>query len=128
MFILYGFQNPEYYIQNLVSEVGLNEEMSIKIGEEVNEKISKIIEKQLEENHTQTTHQNHFIPEVTPPSNLPVIEEGEKVHNVPHVEQLAPATAIQTPPQPLKQRSPTFNPPQHNRYPGSKDPYREPLV
>ena len=63
--------------------------------------------------------------QIGPPTNLPMIEEGEVAHTVPHVEikpTQAPVPKIITPTRPSG-----FAPPQHNRYPGSKDPYREPL-
>jgi hypothetical protein len=70
-----------------------------------------------------------------PSANLPMIESGETVHDVPHVEP--PATAPMAPapippaspqpeakvPEPAKS---SFVPPKSD-YPGGQDPYREPL-
>lgn len=72
------------------------------------------------------------VPEI-PPTNLPMVEKGEVAHEVPHVEQpvITPTTPIPppstTPPQPQTKLEPKASLPDY-RYPGGKDPYREPLV
>ena len=61
------------------------------------------------------------VPEI-PPANLPMVEEGEVAHTVPHVEQ--PVTTTNSPqikPEQTKVPLPDY------RYPNGKDPYREPL-
>lgn len=73
------------------------------------------------------------VPEV-PPSNLPMIEKGEVVHDVPHVEQPATSPVIPpTPPAPVTPTTPNVKTEQPKvpvpdyRYAGGKDPYREPI-
>ena len=56
-------------------------------------------------------------PPATPPANLPMIEKGETVHDVPHVEQPKPEIK----PEQTKVPLPDY------RYENGKDPYREPL-
>ncbi len=70
------------------------------------------------------------VPEIAP-QNLPMIEEGEVAHEVPHVESAAPVAAtVPTTPTPaakpetpakVQVATPDF------RYQAGKDPYREPL-
>ena len=71
----------------------------------------------------------------TPPTNLPMVEKGEVVHDarlnngsvgqVPHVEQ--PVNTPVTPPAPqVKPEQPKVSVPDY-RYESGKDPYREPL-
>ena len=90
----------------------------------------KIIEETSPGNHSST------IPEIAP-QNLPMIEEGEMAHEVPHIEAptpvaaqapTTPAPAVPTPvakpetPTKVQVATPDF------RYPTGKDPYREPLA
>ena len=76
-------------------------------------------------------------PETAPKSeNLPMVEAGEAAHDVPHVETSpiaekvaqAKAPEPQTPitPAPRAPEKPKLSTPDY-RYPGGKDPYREPI-
>lgn len=70
-------------------------------------------------------------PEVAP-HNLPMVEKGEAVHDVPHVEVKETPKSVFEPVKtvPLNEIKPE-KPPQVGipdyRYPGGKDPYREPM-
>ena len=68
------------------------------------------------------------------PANLPMVEPGEIAHTVPHVEERIITTPIPsvstipaTPPPTKIRPEPQASLPDY-RYPGGKDPYREPLV
>jgi len=100
MLVIYNFDEPAHYIDNIVKEVGVDEETAITIAESVDGKIFKAIGQQAEARGTETPH------------NLPMVEKGEVAHSVPHVE-LAPVSP-----------KPGFN----HHYPDGNDPYREPLV
>src|SRR3990167_6282992 len=54
-----------------------------------------------------------------PPTNLPMVEKGEVVHEVPHVETPNPSISLGASNQ-SKVSLPDY------RYPGGQDPYREP--
>jgi hypothetical protein len=113
MFILYVFEAPTDYIKNIVREVGVTEEVAVSIAETVNNQIFEPILQKSEEFGTQPS-----VPEIRP-INLPMVESGEVVHDVPHVE---PAISTIT----IKQESRAPLP--DYRYPDNKDPYREPLL
>ncbi len=107
MFVLYGFENPTDYLANIEKEVGLSEEQSALIGEGVADKIFEPIFQKIESAKPLEKTQ------------LPMVEEGEKVHDVPHVE---------TPKSPQSQPQPKVETPLPDyRYPDGADPYREPL-
>lgn len=116
MFILYGFENPNDFIANITREVGISEEQALKIAEAVVEKIFEPISQKAGEGGG---------------GDLPMVEEGEKVHEVPHVE-----TAPQPQPQPSQPTQPATQagpepkvktPLPDYRYPDGADPYREPI-
>ncbi len=116
MFILYGFENPADYVKNIMQEVPLSEEIAAAVTEEVSEKILAAIAAKVEESEENLSD-----------SNLPMVEEGEIAHEVPHVEQVTqpiipqiaePIVTKVVPEQPIAR-------PPH--YPGGIDPYREPL-
>lgn len=122
MLILYAFDDPKNYIDNLVKEVELSKEQAAIISDAVAEKIIVPIEERAESLEktskepiiiTQETKQQALeelkkrreaatgsitakdlsekpanastptVPEVIPPSNLPMVEDGEKVHDAP---------------------------------------------
>lgn len=66
------------------------------------------------------------VPEI-PPENLPMVEKGEIAHDVPHIES-TPSTTLgaSNQPAPAVPSQPKVPLPDY-RYPGGKDPYREPL-
>ncbi|MDP3874912.1 MAG: hypothetical protein Q8Q22_00110 [bacterium] len=115
MFIIYGFENPDDYIGNLMRETQIDEETATAIAEATNEKIFKIIALKIEELEKQKPSTSaSSVPEIAP-TNLPMVEKGETAYSVPHVEQ--PNASPAQPKVPL----PDY------RYQDGKDPYREPL-
>ena len=138
MFIIYGFENPADYVENIMREVGIDEETATRIAEAVDEKILKLIN-QKTEGVSETPQAAPTPTEVAPP-NLPVLEpdfaqsnvvvkEGEKAHDVPAMkeEEKAPEPTLLNPEpeQPIKPRV-SLSVPDY-RYPSGKDPYREPI-
>ncbi len=134
MFILYGFESPNDYVDNMVREVAIDENLALDIATEVNEKIFKIISEKVEE-----LEKTPPAPAVTP-VNLPVLEPnfaketlatkpGESPKEVPHVEQKIQETRkqetnnIQIPKEPVTPPITTTR----STYPGGVDPYREPI-
>jgi DNA-directed RNA polymerase subunit H (RpoH/RPB5) len=121
MLVIYGFDALENYIDNLLREAGVTEEVAIAIAEEANKKIFSEISRKAEELEkikpgapvitTQETKKTVIAelsqrvaaakqsgasvkppaPEVAP-EILPMIKKGEVAHEVPHVE-----TPVQTP-------------------------------
>jgi len=136
MFILYGFENPDDYVGNLMREVQIDENTAVTIATEVNEKIFKAIALKIDESTKPQPPAAQPVAPETPPANLPMVEpafaqgsvmvkKGEVAHNV------APATSeVGSKNQEVrmgeteKPKMPT--PTVH--YPGGQDPYREPLV
>jgi hypothetical protein len=124
MLVIYGFENPLNLIENLTQQVPLEEEQAINIAELINERILNIIANKLE---------TPLPPEILP-QNLPMVEKGEVVHDVPpltpaekEVPQSNPSPASPLPPiAEAKKEEPTA--PRPAAYVGGKDPYREPLV
>ncbi len=116
MLILYGFDDPKNYIDNLVKEVGVDENTAVTIAEAVQEKILKPIAAKASKFAESSTSSPS-----SPSENLPVVEKGEVAHDVPHVETPA------SPTQPTEKPKPVI-PKTDYRYPDGKDPYREPTV
>jgi hypothetical protein len=162
MLIIYGFENPINYVSNLVSQAGLEESQSLAIATSANDEIfmkitevvdqpksalepSQVNKKEIIENLAQrvmSARQEGSSVAPKMPEQLieihPMVEAGEKVHDVPplSVEEKAkiapaPETIIEKPTQEAKSMSETpfksapVEKPVH--YPGGKDPYREPL-
>jgi hypothetical protein len=133
MLILYGFEKPEGYIDNLMQEMGIDENLATTIAEEVNEKIFKTISQKTEELEGQNTIPTQpSVPEIAPEIH-PIIEEGEVAHDVrnqPTTHNEQPTTEVsqeksQTPvPAKVIENAPK---PENAKYPGGVDPYREPL-
>ncbi len=121
--VVLGIESPENYPENLASQVALDNETVIAIAKEVELEIMNPIFEMIENNPNQEN--------ITPSkpqmdSNLPMIEEGEVAHDVPHVESLQPTTSI--PLQDLKPDKSETNPAPKYTYQGGQDPYREPLA
>jgi hypothetical protein len=149
MLILYAFDDPRNFIDNLVREVGVSEDTALALAEAVNTKILQPISAKAEGLSKNTIH-----------NDLPVVEAGEPAHPVPHDTKLdtlpkpeanpaaikkpeaaeapapAPAPAPAAPAGPTKLRPNSDTPilkkveaktPDY-RYPGGADPYREPLA
>jgi transcription elongation factor len=108
MFILYGFENPDDYIKNMMREVQINEEIAAKIAGEVNEKVFKVIAEQMDKAQAPQAIHN----------NLPMVEPGETVHDV--------SPAVDSKQQIVDSEKPQVSTPDY-RYPGGADPYREPM-
>lgn len=148
MFIIYGLENPNDYISNIIREMSLSKEIAYRIAESVANKIFEPILKRSDELEKEKLQTPPVVPlptPINPPNNPPVVEpafaqgsimikKGEVVHSVPHVEQPKPEPAKQpvvippptpTPP-PIKTEKVVLPAPDY-RYPGGKDPYREPL-
>ena len=111
--VVFGIESPTKYPINLAENVGLSDDIVIKISKEVDEQIITPIMKAVTEKVSVTT---------TPPANLPMVEKGEVAHDV------APATSevgskkqeVSSKPEQAKVSLPDY------RYPGGQDPYREP--
>ena len=134
MFIIYGFENPEDYIVNMVREAQIDESIATKIAETANERIFKVISQKIDALEKQQPSVSVTSTPEIHPENLPMVEKGEVVHEVPHVEHSAvppttpPVSTIPTTPPPPKAKPEPQAPLPDYRYPGGKDPYREPLV
>lgn len=140
--MLYGFEDPANYPDNLIHEVKVPEDIALDIAYKVNEKIFSPISNKTDEIETNDTSAKPPQSE-KPAESLPMIEPGEVVHNVPHVEskpldpQVREITSEQnlaeTPPE-VKlnpkigeaEKKPEAVEPKP-AYPGGKDPYREPI-
>ncbi|MEK7227525.1 MAG: hypothetical protein AAB641_01375 [Patescibacteria group bacterium] len=110
MFILYGFENPDDYIGNLMREAQISEDTAISIAEAVNERIIKAIALKVDEFDK---------PKAT--DNPPMVEKGEVAHDV------ASATSeVSSKKYEVREEGPKVAVPDY-RYDG-KDPYREPIV
>lgn len=131
--LVFGTESPINYPDNLAENVGLDDDTVIKIAKEVDEKILTPITQALKEKGiaTETTPNKEAIP-----SNLPMVEEGEVAHSVPHVEP-AKTTEVARPNDEIGQVQSGGEPPKPKemktplpdyRYPDGADPYREPLV
>lgn len=122
MLVLYGFDDPKNYIDNLVSEVGVDENAATTIAEAVNEHIFQPISLKAEELGGNSIH-----------NDLPMVEDGEVAHTVPHDAKLDAMPAAPAGPAKLRPHSDTpveksgLKTPDY-RYPGGADPYREPLA
>jgi len=82
MLVLYAFESPENYIDNIIGELGISEDSAITIAESITNKIfdpilSKISNYQTQNNSTAP------LPEIAAEIH-PMIEEGERVHNAIH--------------------------------------------
>lgn len=153
MFILYGFDDPKSYIDNLKRETKLDEEIIENMAVEVAEKILKpigekvetskespiLITKETKEEALKELEARRINAESISSApqaihnNLPMVEEGEKVHDVPSTnsDQMPPIKVVEgTPPSPqVKVPEPGFSAPVPKYgYPEGIDPYREPLA
>jgi hypothetical protein len=128
--VLYGIEETEDYVSNIIQEMSLNEPMAIKIADAVSKNIFQpIMQKARDiENSTKIgtneSEKKAIIPE-TVSSGLPMIEEGEVAHDVPHVEPATDTISISL--QEIKPEKPEPAPAPKYNYPGGADPYREPL-
>ena len=136
MFIIYGLENPSDLISNVIREVDVSEDVAIDIAYEVFEKILQPISLKADEldkgeNKIQSVPSIHKIaPEIHPmvepafAQGSVMVKKGEVAHSVSHIEQPTPPkppVPVPTKTEPEKVSLPDY------RYPGGKDPYREPL-
>lgn len=154
MFILFGFLSFETYTENIMREVGLDQETASRISDSVYNEIILEIQKQFEmieaisqkqkeppeveppvpsklpEQKTETPLIQKTTAVEIPPTNLPMIEPGEVVHDTkPQVATPVVKTEPAIPPQPtIKPSTPTPPKPVNSHYPNGQDPYREPLI
>ncbi len=140
MLILYGFLSPETYIDNLVKNVQIDEERAAKIANEVSEGVFEKLEQEFKKLTEKAAAEEATVQKTAleiPPQNLPMIEEGEVVHDVPHQEPIT-TTSTPTAVAPIvqetskvemkKEEPPIPSRPAAPAYVEGKDPYREPLV
>ena len=124
MFIIYAFEPPEDYIANIIKEVKISEDTAYTIAESVVGKIFDPISQKSEEYETNIAPTS--VPEI-PPANLPMVEEGEVAHTIPHVQPARQDLAGSDLAGSQIKSEPKVSLPDY-RYEGGKDPYREPLV
>lgn len=113
MFVIYGFEDEKNYLSNIMREANLDETVATAITTALNERILKVIINKARESKSIPPKTSANIPEI-PPINLPMVEKGETVHDVPQIEPKALSGS--------KAPLPDY------RYHDGKDPYREPLV
>jgi len=150
--VILGIEPLSNYPENLSRNVGLNDDLVIKVAKEVDEKIMTPITEKIEGKNISVETKKEPIT-----TSLPMVELGEVVHNVPHVETPTPVSPTPAPPpspppkpQPIPPPPTPPSPPQpaaqpatppapttpkvestptpDYRYPSGQDPYREPLV
>ena len=105
MFVIYGFEPPQNYIPNLIREAQIEEEVATEIAEVVNEKILKEISNKATQKEAITSTPTETKEEAMQrlmgmrgetkakapaieEHNLPMVEAGEAVHDVPHDPKL----------------------------------------
>lgn len=77
MFVIYGFENPRDFVENIIKEVGVEEELAITLAEDVSIKVLREIESKVK---TAGDGSKSNLPEI-PPEDLPAVVPGEKVHD-----------------------------------------------
>lgn len=153
MFILYGFESAGDYIQNVIQEVDISQEIAEKIAQSTTEKIFEPILNKKEEfdksdtsEETNKKEENYMIPNTSQDSPDPRDEVVERLEQAANLPEIAPENHPQIVPgetahetveetQTEKPEEPTTIPPKTeersnqsiNRYPSGQDPYREPL-
>jgi len=145
LFVLLGMELGRNLSENLKANTGLDDQKTIEISKEIYEKILKSVEQFLPTDvereiiETKKEGPSPAVPEV-PPANLPVLEPdfaketiavkvGETAHNIPHVEIPNPKPQITDSNQnPISKPQTPVSPLPNTKYPGGKDPYREPIA
>lgn len=133
MLVVYGFDDPRNFIDNLTRELGVSDDVATTIATSIEEDVLEVIAVKAE---------GKSAPEE---GDLPMIESGEVAHDVPHIEN-APVPPPAPKPQPAPQPAPTPAPTGKSKpsdatkltkvelptpnytYSKGQDPYREPLV
>lgn len=125
LYALFCLQSLDDAINNIakLSNKNLNDLSKIKLAVQDNilNKYKIDIKEFIETNKSELIASTS-VPEI-PPANLPMVEKGEVVHDVPHVEL---TTENQRPAVQEQLKKDTVSLPDY-RYPDGKDPYREPL-
>ena len=111
MLIIYGFVNPGEYSTNLAREIGIDEIAAENLASSIWDKVMEPI--------SQKVVNKEAVAIETPSANLPMVEPGEIVHEVSHVESGIKSSTI-----PEANNQPKVSLPDY-RYPDGKDPYRE---
>jgi hypothetical protein len=127
MLVIYGIEETGDYTANIARELSIEDEKAQTIASDITKEIFKTILEKTESlipaNPVTIRKPQENVEGVVPGvihNNLPMVEEGEKVHDAPHVEPTKTEEAKITPnPQEM---------PKVNHYEAGKDPYREPLV
>jgi len=133
--VIYGFENPRDLIDNLEENLKVQTEVALTLAEKINELIFSEISRKAEETS----------PPETKEENFPLVEEGEKPHDVKPISEMekaeiakksaermpiGPMAASMVVPKPdevlQKPRNEAYIPSKSD-YPGGKDPYREPF-
>lgn len=125
-YALVGLQSLDSAINNIATISGRNPNDLLKLKSAIEEKVINNSENvggsapsKPEQNIDKSTGAT-----AVKVASLPMVEEGEKVHDAPHVEVAPPPTQ----PAPQAQPEPKVKTPLPDyRYPDGADPYREPL-
>lgn len=139
MLIIYAFEPPESFVENIKNEAGVTEETALILAESIAEKIfDPILKKvgELRKEGSMPEKQSGGLPEI-PPEDLPAIVQNEKVHEVVNPlttnnpeQQANIADNFQPPtnpePQKVAEKRPEISQ-KPSSYPSGQDPYREPL-
>jgi hypothetical protein len=154
MLVLYGFLPAESFQENLKVKVGIDNLQAIRIEEavaqEIFEEIEENYQKTLEtvknnepiiittENKEEALEElsrrgeinkQNIVPSkpAGAHANLPMVEEGEVAHEVPHVEKVNNELGIKNNDINQEEKPKIAQVPNYS-YPAGKDPYKEPLV
>lgn len=148
MFILYGFENPTDYVDKLVSEVPLSEDVALSIAEQVEERVLKPISAKLQEDNkkepviiTQETKEaeKQRLIEKREDMRGPTTDNQQPTTN--NQNSILPEKALEIHPSVQGGEPTTYNlqpttgtgikipgaPREKPSYQGGQDPYREPI-
>lgn len=137
MLVLYGFENPINFTENIAREVGLTEMIAASISDLIWQRVMEPINQKADDENSAETKYAQIVPEIATEIH-PVIKEGEIVHDVTHVEStidnkqlverqpLQSTSEIQHPASKPSEPEKKVSLPDY-RYPKGTDPYREPL-
>ena len=127
MFVIYGFEPIASYTESIMREISISGDIGLKIANSVGEKILDYISSQAEifgkEEKMPTAPKPPIttVPEIKPDTH-PMIEPGEKAHEVPHTEENKPESRSL---EEIKKK--LTEQPKVVHYTDGKDPYREPI-
>lgn len=130
LFVLLGMEPITNLVQSLRDNIGLTGIKAMEIYQEVYTSILREVESLLP---TKVEEGEMPVPEIKPdapelpPDHLPMVEPGETVHDAKPMTE-AEKSSIPKTQQQTWARKPWSPSEQTYKYPGGKDPYREPLV